>query len=155
MNNLVKLLFDTNRIRLDDIEHNESISLDADPKLNELEIKLRHELAYINAMSMRKGNVYLHKSQFEPAISNRFANKIVFKAFPIIGKNQDLNGLPFKWKDTRDYDPYFFKFKVPIERSLVDQLYIRPFRGDYAIGAFHTTYANDPDDINNLYVGED
>lgn len=67
----------------------------------------------------------MFKSQFEPRISNRFANKTVFKAFPIIGKkNQDLNGLPFKWKDSKDYDPYFFKFKVQIKRSLSPINYI-------------------------------
>lgn len=150
MNNLIKLLVDTGRLRI-----NKFISIEDNLELNELELKLRKELAYIHAMDLRCGNIYLHKSQFEPRISDRFANKVIFKAFPIIGKNSDLNGLPFKWKSTRDYDPYFFKYKNPIDRSPIDKIFVRPFASEYRIGTFGMKIAKDPDDIDNLYIGED
>lgn len=154
LNNLIKLLMDTDRICLNDIEYNKTIPIETNPELNDLELKLRKELAYINAMDLRQGNVYLYKSQFEPVISNRFAKNVIFRAFPIAGKNTDFNGLPFKWKYLRDYYPYFFKFKTQIPISLRDQVYIRPYTDPYRIGNFGMNIAQDPDDIDNLYIEE-
>lgn len=154
LNNLIKLLLDTNRLCLDDIEYNKSIPVEINSELNELELKLRKELAYINAMDLRQGNVYLYKSQFEPIISNRFTKNIIFRAFPIIGKDKNLNGLPFRWKSLRDYYPYFFKFKTQIPMPLRDQIYMRPYAGLYRIGNFSTNIVHDPDNIDNLYIEE-
>lgn len=154
LNNLIKLLLDTNRLCLDGIEHDKSIPVETNPEFNELELKLRKELAYINAMDLRQGNVYLYKSQFDPQISKRFAKNVIFRAFPMIGKNRDLDGLPFKWKSLKDYYPYFFKFKTQIPISLRDQVFIRPYIGQYRIGNFGMDIVHDPDDIDNLYIEE-
>ena len=88
LNNLIKLLVDTNRLRLDDIEYDESVPIESNPELNELELEYREDLARANAKYQRK-IVYMFKSQFEPKISNRFRRKCLWY-FPII-HNKDLS----------------------------------------------------------------
>lgn len=158
LNNLVKLLVDTNRLRLDDIEYDKSIPIETNPELNKLELKLRKELAYINAMDLRCGNVYLFKSQFEPRISNRFMRKVVFKAFLMIDDISDFHGLPY-YSFYYDYKPHFFKFTTDPEPKHIfgnwpDYIYPRPHEKEYYGGGCFGGYTvyKDPDDIENLYM---
>ena len=151
LNNLIKLLLDTNRLCLDSVEYDKSIPVETNPELNELEIKLRKELAYIHAMELRQGNIYLESDRFEPRISNKFANKIVFRAFPIIHKDSLLYGLPFKWDNTRNYDPYFFKYKGAPSKSLIEQAFMGPYVIPYVVDCFSGRMGEDPNDIENLY----
>lgn len=156
LNNLIKLLLDTDRLCLDDIEYDKSIPIEINPELNELEIKLRKELAYIHAMELQRGNVYIFKSQFEPKLSNRLTKNIILKTFvPIRDRHDDLNGLPFLWvwggNDIDAYGPYFFKFKDQLDGESFSY-YARPYEGYYWRCHFIIKRYKDPDDINNLYI---
>lgn len=156
LNNLIKLLLDTNRLCLDSMEYDKSIPIETNPELNELEIKLRKELAHLNGRVYTGDNEkYLYYYDFEPRIINRFAKYVIFPNFPIINKNTKLEAdQAIIWPENRKFAPLFFpnwtnadEEKIRYDNSIreIESEVYGPFGLEYSF------YSNHPD---KLYIGE-
>ena len=106
-NSVVKYMLDHELLCLNGCPYRSDISIESNPELNDLELKLRKEIAFMIAELRGVGTTRTPYSSFEPAIAEEIISTIQ-KMFLPIGNMELRNGQLFIWTYSGGFIPRFF-----------------------------------------------
>ena len=130
-NNVVKYMLDHDLLCLNGCPYGSDIPIEPNPELNDLELKLRKEIAFMIAELRGVGATRTPYSSFEPAIAEEIISTIQ-KMFLSIGNTELRSGQLFIWAYLRNCIPRFFPNwggKMPIifgVTPIVSNIWVAP-----------------------------
>lgn len=106
-NSVVKYMLDHDLLCLNGSPYYPDISIESNPELNDLELKLRKEIAFMIAELRGVGTTHTPYSSFEPIVVRKIASTIQ-KMFLPIGNAELQNGQLFIWAYLGGFIPRLF-----------------------------------------------
>lgn len=106
-NNVIKYMLDHNLLCLNGYPYRSDIPIESNPELNELELKLRKEIAFMIAALRGVGTTRTPYSSFEPVIVKKIISTMQEMFLPI-GDTELQSGQLFIWAYLGGFIPRIF-----------------------------------------------